>query len=138
MIFVRPFKKEDFKAFTPIELGWQEFKCPEMIQAIEDSDLAVTGLKDDIPVGCGGVHPIDDFLGEIWLRLSDECLKNKLDTLQWIREGLKIIEDTFPFKQLNATIRKDFRPSIKLVEFLGFKKVQEKDNWYIYSKRVKE
>jgi len=139
-VYVRPFKKSDLGAFKPIEPMAQEFSS-EFAQAIEDSGLSVTGLRDDRIFGCGGVHPCGE-QGELWLRLSDTCLRHKLETLRWIREGLKLIEETYPFKQLNAVIRCDFKTSIRLIKFLGFSltetKTYEGKKWSIFSKRVKE
>ncbi len=135
--------KDDFEAFVPIEpLTSAEIKDPELAQAIEDSGLAVTGVRDGQVIGCAGVHPIenDDFNGEIWLRLSADCLKHKIDTLRWIKDGLKIVEETYPFGQLNATIKCCFESSVKMIEYLGFKRtreiVHEDVKWLIYSKRI--
>ena len=137
MIYTRPFKKEDFNAFEPIE-SLTETSSPEFVQAIEDSGLAVTGIRDGKIIGCGGVHPTDDDQGEMWLRLSKDCLKHKLDTLRWLKDGMKIIEETYPFEQLNAIVQCCFEQSIKLIEYLGFKRVQEVENWVVYSKRICE
>ena len=141
MIYVRQFKKSDLSAFVPIEKGIERFD-DELAQAIEDSDLSVTGVKrNGTVVGCGGVHPQGE-QGELWLRLSDYSLTHKLETLRWLREGLAIIEQTFPFRQLNASIKGNFRKSIKLIQYLGFKKTQELtykgQKWSIFSKLVKE
>ena len=79
---------------------------------------------------------------KVWRRLSEDCLKHRIDTLRWIKDGLAIIEEVYPFKQLNASIRCCFEPSIKLIEYLGFQRTQEvtQDDmkWAIYSKRIKE
>lgn len=136
-IFIRPMKKSDLDAFEPIEENVVGFSL-EMAQAVEDSGLSVTGIRNGRVVGCGGVHPITEEQGELWLRLSKDCLKHKLDTLRWLRDGLKIIEETFGFKQLNATIRCGFEQSTKLVRFLGFNQTQAGQEWNIYSKLVKE
>ncbi len=141
-IFIRPFKVSDLSAFVPIEpMGSDEIRDPEFAKAIEDSGLAVTGVRDGKIIGSGGTHPTDqEGHGEMWLRLSPDCLKHKLDTLRWIRDGLKIVEETFPFGQLNASIQCCFGQSIKLVEYLGFKRVREVEHegnkWAIYSKIV--
>ncbi len=142
-IYIRPFKKEDFEAFDPIEPMLESgIKNPEFVQAIEDSKLAVTGVRNGKVFGCAGVHPVkdDDFNGEMWLRLSPDCLNHKLDTLRWIRDGLVIVEETFPFSQLNATIKCCFEQSMKMMEYLGFTKTQEVEHegmkWAIYSKRI--
>ena len=141
MVYVRPFKKEDLKTFEPIEENITEFD-PEFAQAIEDSGLSVTGIREGRVFGCGGVHPIDDEQGEIWLRLSKDCRKHKLDTLRWLRDGFKIMEDSFPFRQINATIQCGFEQSIKLAKFVGFVptgyRTCEGQKWLILSKLVKE
>lgn len=141
MIYVRPFKKSDLSAFKPIEKGICRFN-DDLAQAIEDSDLSITGIKRDGQiVGCGGVHP-DGEQGLLWLRLSDYCLSHRLEIARWLREGLAIIEDTFGFRQLNAVIKCNFSQSIKLIEYLGFKKTQEVtykgQKWSIFSKLVEE
>lgn len=142
-VFVRPFKKTDLDAFEPIEPMVQDRRLgPEMAQAMEDSGLSVTGIRNGEIVGCGGVHPLSTEQGEIWLRLSKDCLQHRLDTLRWLREGLKIIEETYPFVQLNAIINCYFKSSIKLAEFLGFHQTQsithKGKKWFVFSKRVKE
>jgi len=141
-IYIREFKKTDLKAFEPIETGVSSYDN-EFAQAIEDSDLAVTGIKNGEIVLCGGVHPTENpEHGELWLRLSRGCQKNKIETIRCLKEGLRIISDVFPFRQLNAIIKCDFAQSIRLIEFLGFSKTQELvfegQKWSIFSKRVKE
>ena len=139
MIYVRPFKASDLSAFEPME-PLAEPDDLEFAQAIEDSGLAVTGVRDGKIVGCGGVHPESDFHGEAWLRLSKDCLNHKTDTMRWIRDGMKIVEESYPFKQLNASIRSCFKVSVRMVERLGFTLTQEQtyknEKWLIYSKRV--
>lgn len=138
-IFVRPFVASDLKAFEPME-PLAEPDDPDFAQAIEDSGLAVTGVRNGKVVGCGGIHPVDDFLGEAWLRLSKDCLKHKIDTMRWIRDGMKIVEEVYPFKQLNAVIKSCFEIGVRMAERLGFELVEEKmfenEKWLIYSKRI--
>jgi len=141
-VLVRAFKKSDLKEIDPIESLASEDMTDEFAQAIEDSSLAVTGVRDGKVVGCGGVHPINEFQGEIWLRLDKDCLNHKIDTLRWIKCGMKIIEETYGFKQLNATVQACFDKSCKMIERMGFTVTEEIfDNdkkWLIYSKRVQE
>ncbi|MHC4121930.1 MAG: GNAT family N-acetyltransferase [Planctomycetota bacterium] len=138
-IYIRPFKASDLGAFVPIEpLDVDEIKDPEFAKAIEDSGLAVTGIRNGQIVGCGGVHPVDDIHGEMWLRLSKTCQQHPLETLRWLKSGLEIIEDIYPFEQLNASIKCCFEKSIRLIEYLGFTKTQEDKKWAVYSKRIRE
>ena len=141
MIYVRAFKKEDLSAFAPIEPGISRFD-DEFAQAIEDSDLSITGIKrDGTIVGCGGVHP-DGEQGEMWLRLSSYAQTHRLEILRWLKEGLAVIENTFGFSQLNVSVKCCFSQSIKLVEYLGFRKTQEVtcegQKWSIFSKAIKQ
>lgn len=142
-VYVRPFRKSDLAVFVPIEpMGIDELKDPELAQAIEDSNLAVTGIRDGQIVGCGGVHPVNSEQGELWLRLSEECLEHKIDTGRCLISGLRIIEETFPFRQLNAVIQCSYERGIKLIEHFGFKQVQlrEKDGkkYVVYAKLVRD
>ena len=106
-IYIRAMKVSDLDAFEPIEEGISRFS-PEMAQAIEDLGLSVTGTRDGKVVGCGGVHPIDKEQGEMWLRLSKDCLEHKIEILRCLKDGLKVVEETFVFRQLNATIKFGF------------------------------
>jgi len=136
-VYIRPFKITDLDAFETIEEDIN--RCnPEWAKAIENSGLAITGIREGKIFGSGGVHPLNEEQGEIWMRLSKDCLDHKLDTLRWIREGFKIIEDIYPFREIIAMVRCDFTKSIKLVKFLGFAQTGTKEDMNIYSKRVKE
>lgn len=142
-IYIRKFKVSDLSAFDPIEpLTSTEINDRELAQAMEDSGLAVTGIRNGVVIGCGGVHPVDDFHGELWLRLSKDCMNYKIGTMRWLKAGLGIIEETFPFKQLNASIKECFEVSSRLIEYLGFELTEIKTiddvKWLIYSKRVQE
>jgi len=143
MIYIRPFKASDLDAFVPIDpMTKDEIKDPELAAAIEKSGLSVTGVRNGKIVGCGGVHPINEEHGEMWLRLSKDCLNHRLDTLRWLKDGLKIIEEVYPFRQLNAVIRCSFEKSIKLVEHLGFKPIQTMrrngEDYLVYAKLVRD
>ena len=138
MIYVRKFKVSDLLTFDPIE---SLVKLDmDLMQNIEDSGLAVTGIREGKIIGCGGVCPINDLHGEIWLSLNKDCLKYKIDTMRWLRDGLKIAEKSYPFKQLNASIQSCFQVGIRMVERLGFvfvkEMIHEEKQWLIYSKRV--
>lgn len=124
-VIVRKFKASDLDAFEPIE--------PDLEGTPGQTGIAVTGVRDGKIVGCGGV----DDTGEVWLRLSDTCRKFPLDTLRWLKSAIELIEETCGFEQLNATVKDCFGKGVKLVEYLGFVRTQEIDQWFIYSKRTR-
>lgn len=136
MHLIRPFKKEDLDKFEPIEPVDGKDTIREMGQMIEDSGLAVTGIKDGKVVGCGGVHP----WGEIWLRISGECRKFPIETARCLKEAVGIIEKTFGFRQLYAVIQDRFCPGKKLIERCGYKPIQYKTEngikYIVYTKLI--
>lgn len=137
-IYMRPFKKEDLSAFDPIEpLTSIEINDMELAQAIEDSGLAVTGIRKGVVIVCGGVHPIDDITGEVWIRLSKECVGFQIEMVRLLKSGFKIMEETYPFEILTATVKGCFGTSVSLIERFGFIKQTEEDGWSTYTKRTK-
>ena len=142
---VRAFKASDLAAFVPLEpMEADSMADPEFAKAIEKSELAITGIRNGEVVGCGGVHPIENNSedGELWIRLSETCQKHPFDTLRWLKDGLEIIEETFPFEKLYASVRCCFEKSIRLVEHLGFVSTETRtfkgEQWLIFSKRAQE
>jgi hypothetical protein len=138
-IFIRPFKVSDLSAFDPVEsLSSAEINDAELAQAIEDSGLAVTGIRKGRIIGCVGVHPIDERNGEVWIRLSKECMGFRIETLRLLRDGQKILDETYPFEQLNAAIKPGFRFGIRMAEWLGYIVTEQRtiDGDIIYSKRT--
>ncbi len=141
MIFVRPFKVSDLAAFVPIEaLTPLEIKNKELAQAIEDSGLAVTGIKSGKIIGCAGCHPVDEKTGEVWIRLNQECLDFKIGILRLMKAGMKIMDETYPFEVLTATVKCCFGTSVNMIERFGFKRVKEVTQdgakWFLYEKRI--
>jgi len=143
MIYVRPFKAEDIKAFKPVEpIGRDLLIIPDLAEAIERSGLAVTGYIDGEIVCCGGVHPTEQKgHGEAWIRLSKKCQQYPIATMRWIKAGMNIVEETYPFEQLNAWVRQDCPMMIKMIGMLGFALTQTKTalgiTYGVYSKRIK-
>jgi hypothetical protein len=133
MIYFRPYKKgdENFETIEPVE-GWSD----EFAQAVEDSRLAVTGVWNNQVVGCGGTHPNGE-QGELWLRLSRWCLDHPVESLRCVIEAVKIIEQTCPFRQLNAVVKNGFCTE-RIIRKLGYTDVQLKDDYTIYAKRIRE
>ncbi len=136
-IYICPFEVDDYSAFDPIETINEPYD-PEFVQAIADSGLAFTGIKGDKIMGCGGVHPVDDVHGEVWIRLSKECMGFRIGTLKLLKKGQKILDETYPFEQLNAAINPCFRFGIRMAEWLGYIETGQRtvDGYIIYSKRT--
>ncbi len=109
---------------------------PDWAEKAEETCLAVTGIRDGKVIGAGGVHPVDENQGVLWLRLSKECLDFPVETARWLKLGLRIIEETFSFRQLNAVVKCGYENGIRLIEHFGYKQVEIKDDYYVYAKLI--
>jgi len=58
--------------------------------------------------------------GEIWLVLDENTGLSKYETVYFLKEGLKIIEENFGLRRLQARVRANFAGGIRLVEHFGF------------------
>ena len=137
MIYIRPFKKEDLDGLVTIEQGPEMF-TDELKQAIEDSGLAATGTRDGKVVCCAGIHPTSMEYGMLWLRMSEDCKRFRIECARFLKESLKVFEASFGFRQLNAIVKCDFKEGLKLVKFLDFRlrHAQVGDGYNIYTKRI--
>ncbi len=140
-IYIREFRVSDLAAFVPVEaLTPVEIDDPELAAAIEDSKLAVTGIRDGRIIGCAGVHPVDETTGEVWIRLSQECLGYKTEILRLLKSGFKIMEETYPFEVLTATVKCCFGASVNLIERFGFTRTGEvthdNEQWFTYKRII--
>lgn len=133
-IYVRPFKKEDLAGLITIAEP-EEFDG-ELAEAIEKSGLAATGERDGKVIMCGGVHPSEDEHGILWLKLSTDAEKHKIECLRCIKRVVEIFEKTFDFKQYDACVRCGFDKGIRLARLLGLTHIQIVDGWNIYSKKT--
>ncbi len=138
MIYVRPFKKEDLDGLDSVEgdLAVLGVFDDDLAQVIEESGYSASGIKNGKVVCCGGVHPMSDDHGMLWMRLGSDCLQYKMECIRFVREMLRIFEESFDFKYLESWIRCNFRKAIRLIEFLGFRKTRTENEWNIYSKKV--
>jgi RimJ/RimL family protein N-acetyltransferase len=140
-IYLKAFKKGD-QEFSMIEpLASFEEWDDEFAQAVEDSNLAVTGIKNGEVIGCAGCHPIDEYTGEVWIRLSEECAGFKIEMIRLLKDGLRLMEETYPFETLRATVKCGFNKSTSMIERFGFEfdsEIEEGGSmWRTYTKRTK-
>lgn len=140
-IYIRPFKKEDIKELEPIEPAIGHDGIIELAEQIETSGLAVTAIKNGEVVGCGGVHPVTEREGELWVRISVKAVNFKFEMARSIREVLKIIEERFEFPVLNAYVQDKFCVGKRMLVKFGYELVRHiSENgikYAIYSKTVK-
>lgn len=138
MIYIRPFKKEDLDGLDSVEGDMAVLSAfdDDSAQVIEESGYAATGIRNGKIVCCGGIHPMSSDHGMLWMRLGSDCLQYKMESIRFVREALKMFEESFDFKYLESWIRCNFREAIRLIEFLGFRKTRTEESWNIYSKKV--
>jgi hypothetical protein len=138
-IYIRDFKATDLLEIDCIEpLKFEEI-YPEWAVVAEESKLAVTGIRNGKVVGCGGVHPSEqEGQGWLWMRIDKDCLHYPVETMRWLKSGIKILEEMFPFRQLNAVVKCGYERGVRFIEQFGYNLVQIKKGQMIYSKLVRQ
>ena len=124
---IRPFKAEDMIKIA--EVGIKEYglkiktngQMKELAESREANGQCLTGVTNDVIVGCGGIDLMWTGVGEVWLIMSYEVDKYPLRAYEIIRDGLaKLIEGNDLFR-VQGWCRVDFAQAHSLFKHLGFK-----------------
>ena len=136
-------QRTQIRAFKASDLVWimaegvKEFglrflpdaKIDELAQAREDNGKCITGLVDDVVVGCGGIDELWPGVGEVWLFLSYEVDKYPIRSYEVIRQGLEELIEHNNLWRVQAHGRIGFPAAHTLFRHLGFK-VEGKEEMY--------
>ncbi|MGR3292501.1 MAG: GNAT family N-acetyltransferase [Candidatus Scalindua sp.] len=93
----------------------------ELAQQTEDDGLSMTGIVNDIIVGCGGIRKLWPNVGEVWMLLSPKVNLYPIRTYECIRDGFQKLIDENDFVRLQGWCRVDFVKAHTLYRHLGFK-----------------
>ena len=123
---IRPFQAEDMMAI--IEMGVKEdgikyyghANLEELAKETEKEGRSVTGIVNDVIVGCGGIRTLWDGVGEVWLILSPQTSMYPIKTFRCIRDGLQKLIDENEFVRLQGWCRVGFIKAHTLFRHLGF------------------
>ncbi len=123
----RPFVAEDMMAI--IEMGTKEEgikyygagTLEELAQQTEEDGLSMTGIVNDIIVGCGGIRKLWTGVGEVFLLLSPKTALYPIRTYECIKEGFERLIADNDFVRLQAWGRIGFTKAHTLFRHLGFR-----------------
>jgi len=139
MLDIKPFKKEDAELICPNAIDnslhnnedyWREWAAIN-----EVAGPGFTGYKNGELVGAAGINIAEDGIGRVWLVMKPEGVKYKLSIIKSLKLMLPILIKKFGIREIIADSRKGFIQSQRLLECLGFKKMDlenEKNYFYEY------
>ncbi|MCK5017545.1 MAG: hypothetical protein KAS32_10800 [Candidatus Peribacteraceae bacterium] len=121
----------DFKADDMVQIlkdGVREFGYAEITDDLiklanlrEENGQCITGLVNDVIIGCGGIDLLWEGVGEVWLFLSPDVANFTVKSYRVIKKGLrKLIKDNNLIRT-QAWGRVGFNDAHTLFRHLGFK-----------------
>ena len=123
---VKLFEKSDwYKITDPVEAM---YKSKDM--SVYDRGVGVTVFEGDRTLGCGGVVLHNDYVGELWLRLSQTT--GSVTAMRGIIAGIEILKNSFKDVVLICRVKDGWRKGERLVQHLGFTKDHMEDNYWVY------
>lgn len=80
----------------------------------------MTGMKDDIILGCGGILPLWEGVAEGWLLTADEIEQYPLAFHKLVRQFISEAEEALNLHRIQIFVWSEFETSIEWVKRLGF------------------
>ena len=87
--------------------------------AIEGTE-SYTLCADNLVIGCGGIVPLWEGVGEIWMVSSIHIERYKIEAIKQILTFLKSVGASF--HRLQATVDTEDKRAVRFIEWLGFER----------------
>ena len=97
----------------------------EIIRVRKNSGVHLTVTHKRRILACGGIIITGDDEGCVWMRLTKELCKNKIELIRMLKEGLKIVEESFGLSKLRACVKDSFPTGQRFAEHFGFHRTDE-------------
>jgi hypothetical protein len=81
-----------------------------------------TGLDNGHIVGCAGIIPLWEGVGEAWFIGADRIQKHTLSAVRFVKQVFKDKQDNGDYIRLHANVRADWPEAIKFAKLVGFHK----------------
>ncbi len=119
---IRMYKDGDYEA---IEDCIEPFGKVGYFEDIKDRGVYLTVEDNNKVIGCGGVVMTTDDEGVVWLTLSYDIAEKKLTLIRLLKEGLKIILESFNLKRITAKIQEGYEKGERMARWFGFRPTDE-------------
>lgn len=97
----------------------------ELVRVKKNSGVHLTLTHKKKILACGGIIITNEDEGCVWLRLTQDICKNKIDLIRMLKAGQKIIEESFGLKKLCAYVKDSFPVGRRFAEHFGFHRTDE-------------
>ena len=122
----RPFRAEDMLQIIgngTKEEGFEYYgsgNLSDLAQQTEEDGLSMTGIVNDIIVGCGGIRMLWTGVGEVFLLLSPKTALYPIKTYECIKNGFEKLIAENDFVRLQGWCRVGFVKAHTLFRHLNF------------------
>jgi RimJ/RimL family protein N-acetyltransferase len=133
MILVKNFKHIKIVKFEAAHLSYLDFNQDafeslmrvntplyDHADIIERYSYAYTGLSGGKVLGCAGIIPIWNGVGDFWMYLGKETFKDKILTIRIMQELLDDIITNNHLHRVQAVVKTDFCAGHRFAKFFGF------------------
>lgn len=129
MFKIREFISEDAKKIQPnaVDKTFLAEHCEMLADAVSNTGPSYTALLDGEIIIIGGMRLLqdeeDNTVGQPWVIFSNLIVNYKKSTLRTVKTMMKILMKNYNIKRLIADSRKGFNASQRLLEHLGFRRL---------------
>lgn len=95
------------------------FQISQFVENMVVSDMSFTGLVNGTVVGCGGIYPVWEGVGEAWFLGSHLVHKHKAAVTRAVRQHLVGIMEEHNLHRVQAHVMEDWPGARRWIKFLG-------------------
>lgn len=138
MFRIRPFEEKDAELLCPTavddNLHGNEQHWKKWAKLNKEAGPAYTALYEGRPIIAGGIRLLENNMGWVWTVFSPLAKQHKLTAFRSVKTMISILMDEFKFTSLVTESRKGFDASQRLLEHLGFKRMEEETAVFYFYK----
>jgi len=118
-----PFKAEHYAAMDVSDRCRALYRSKAFLRRLRENEcpgLAYTGLVGDTVVGCGGVKPIWEGVGEAWAVYPEDRAAWRWAIARLTVQVLRRVIQDHHFHRVQAIVPVNYTPGMRFVRWLGF------------------
>ena len=139
-----PFKIEHIDQFTMRSIDRDLFAMrgsnKEIFKVCEQG-YGATYIRNGEVIGCGGVFPLWEGVGQCWMTASQDYKKHWLSVARYMKTVIDVSFKLFNFHRIQGTTKASYTEGIKFLEWAGFEREGElkgygvdKENHIMYAR----
>jgi hypothetical protein len=96
------------------------YSFADYVERYDVPSMSFTSIKNGHVVACGGVTPMWEGVGEVWLLGSDKVSENKASLARAVYDTLSSLAEHNGYWRLQGTVLANWKQGLRFARFLGF------------------